>query len=230
MGKILYSGLVSQIKGSIGGSTFQSNKYGFTVRNKPQPTRNRNGRTSYIRISMQTVAQHWRSLSDGERDSWEAVAPNWPAYDAFGGPIYLTGYSVFCRASFALVTLGQAIINTGSNPSTVSVLNSLTLTAAVTGSVMSLAFGVSPVAANNFILIKAAPPQSAGRKYNPSRMVTFYAQPAGTTTPIDVSAAYVSRFGAFPPQGSRVYIDVFMVNITNGTAGAIWSTEALVGA
>lgn len=87
--------LGSEIKGSVGGITYQISKWGqiAKLRSSTPPV-----------VSAALAAQNdlaafcvgvWRSLSIAQRDAWEAAAPSFPFTDKFGNPVVGSGYNLF---------------------------------------------------------------------------------------------------------------------------------------
>lgn len=74
MAVITTSGLVSDIRGSIAGNTFQRSAGGLTVRKKPMPV----GRGSNQQLAQRSIIAQlnflWNNLSDADRQVWSSFA------------------------------------------------------------------------------------------------------------------------------------------------------------
>ena len=97
MARIIYSGLIESIRGSIAGTTFQANAYGYTIKKKPNiinpNTASQNLRKSYLAKAV----RQWRSFIQATRDSWDTFASTYPQYSQHNPSAQLSGYAVFTK-------------------------------------------------------------------------------------------------------------------------------------
>jgi len=226
--KIQYGALVTELKGKIGGTVFQSGRYGFQARNKPAPNRTASYNQSIVRGSILAVSKAWRDLTESERLAFDAIAPSWPAVDAFGNAMLLTGYNVFCKTNFWNWALSGAINSTASLPSALWSPTSISLSIAVGAATFDLTFAPSPVDTSCEAIIYLSGQVSAGRTAPPSNMRGVGSYPAGTVTPIDLTSLYSAKSGTFPTAGNRVFVGVQAVSTVNGTAGPIMYASTIV--
>ncbi len=74
MAIIVTSGLVSHIRGSVAGSTFQRSASGLTMRKKPLPV----GRGTNSQLNQRNIVAQlnvaWNQLNDGERLQWSSFS------------------------------------------------------------------------------------------------------------------------------------------------------------
>ena len=97
MARIIYSGLVESIKGSIAGTTFQANKYGFTVKKKPKITKPATALQNQRKIIMSKVTRTWRDLTQAQRDAYDTYAETYPQYSKHNPSAQLSGYAVYVK-------------------------------------------------------------------------------------------------------------------------------------
>jgi len=110
MARIVYSALVESIKGSIGGTTFQKNAYGYTVKKKPNMV---NPNTQYQRVQkilFSQASKAWAGLSSAQRSDWNAWASAYPSYSKHNPSSELSGYAVFVRTHVYRFMCGLAVI------------------------------------------------------------------------------------------------------------------------
>lgn len=97
MARIKYSALVDSIRGTIQGTTFQSNAYGYTIKGKPNMlnpnTANQNRRKS----TFSAAVQAWKNISGANRAAWDAYANAYPIPARKNPSAYLSGFNAFCR-------------------------------------------------------------------------------------------------------------------------------------
>jgi len=226
--KIQYGALVTELKGKIGGTVFQSGRYGFQARNKPQAFRNPSVTQSHIRGVILTISKNWRTLTQAERDSWDAVAPSWPAVDAFGNPMLLTGYNVFCKCNFWRWNLANTIDANGSLPELIWVPTSVTLDIQEALAKVEISYAPDPVDNNTTVLVYTAGQVSAGRTSPPSQMAILGTIADGTASPVDFGSDYKQKYGAVPTAGNRIFIGLQSISDLNGTPGPISYYSAIV--
>lgn len=107
MARIIYSGLATEIRGSIGGTTFQKNAYGFTIKNKPNMIKPESPGQDVQKRFLLLMLQTWQAMSGTERTNWSTFANTYPQYSKNNPTSQLDGYGVFLRYN-----MQQQIFNT----------------------------------------------------------------------------------------------------------------------
>lgn len=117
MASIKYTGIVSGIKGSIAGTTFQAGTASNIIRAKT--TYNRQGLsnqslniTANNRSAMALVSQTWQTLSDDERTAFATAAPLFPATNKFGDVYTPSAYQLYSLCNLNLLAIGQSLTST----------------------------------------------------------------------------------------------------------------------
>ncbi len=95
MARIKYSGLIDEINGSIGGTTFQRNRYGFTIKRKPAGKKSGTQNQLIRRNAMYRVQQNWIGLSTANRDNWNTYAATFPAPTRLNPNVFLNGVNLY---------------------------------------------------------------------------------------------------------------------------------------
>ena len=95
MARIKYGALIESISGSIGGTTFQTNRYGFSIRSKPAASKPNSPSQNVRKSTMSTVQQAWIALSDSERSSWNTYASTFPRATRKNINSNLNGFNYF---------------------------------------------------------------------------------------------------------------------------------------
>lgn len=101
---------LTDIKGKVGGSVFSSNKNGKYFRNNSVG----GGRESQIWDTKKTilgsVAQIWRTLSEGQRAAWNLAATQLPRQNLVGDTVFWSGFNYFSSVNSKRRNLGGDII------------------------------------------------------------------------------------------------------------------------
>lgn len=100
MARVVYGPLVSSVKGSIGGITFQGNPSGSIIRNRPRPTKVSTNRQTASHASLQNLLYLWQQLTQSERDEWNVYATAWTKENKFGQAKVLTGLNWFTSVNY----------------------------------------------------------------------------------------------------------------------------------
>lgn len=206
MARIIYSGLVTSIKGSVGGTTFQSNAYGNTVKNKPNMVIPNTVEQEQRKLIFSKATKAWATLTDAERSNWDTYANTFPQYAKNNPSSQLSGYAVFTKWHAALF-LGLGLLSDiDANPSLVAVpLDTVTVKVIVAGGVMSLdldfALGDNTYYVNVFI----SRPFPASKNFAGSSL-RFLVNTENEDIVIPVTALYTSLFGTLPTVGQSVQV------------------------
>lgn len=97
MARIIYSALVDRIDGSIKGTTFQRNAYGFTIKGKPNMVNPNTISQGRRKIALTDMVNAWKTLTDPQRAAWDSYAGTYPVATRLNPNAYLGGYNYFLR-------------------------------------------------------------------------------------------------------------------------------------
>jgi hypothetical protein len=115
MGRVKFGALVTEIRGSIGGTTFQSNAYGYTIKNKPCMIKPSSVSALNIQRIMREVTTAWRGLTDIQRSSFVTYASTFPQYAKYNPSSLLGGYDIFVMWNCTRLTGSQPLIKAAAN-------------------------------------------------------------------------------------------------------------------
>jgi hypothetical protein len=110
MAVLKYSVLVSEVKGSVGGATFQRCGQSLSVRSNPSHRRAGTLPANESRLQFSTIANAWRGLSKAQQDQFGVVSPSYPFTDRFGTAFVANGYQLFVSLNRMLVMVGDSFI------------------------------------------------------------------------------------------------------------------------
>lgn len=118
MARIKFGLAISDIRGSISGTTFSSGTYGAYARRRAVPTNPNTAKQGTVRATFATLSSAWRSLTEAERLTWITQAVNYTNLNSFGDNVPLTGQALFMRCNLNLASVGNAMINSALPPKT----------------------------------------------------------------------------------------------------------------
>jgi hypothetical protein len=107
MARILYTGLVSELKGSIAGTTFQHNASGRIAKSRANQRFSPSGLQSGTQAQFAQVATRWRDLSLFDRESWDDFAFEYDRIDKWGVHKTISGYQYHALSNRNLLTIGE---------------------------------------------------------------------------------------------------------------------------
>lgn len=225
---------VSDIRGSVAGTTFSSGTYGAYARRKAVPTNTNTTAQGDRRSTFAGLSASWRGLTDAQRETWITQAPAYTRVNAFGDNVPLTGQALYMRCNLYLIAIGVTPIVEAIPPVSVDapVLtgNDFDLTA---GTLEFL--GVGAVPANTAYLFKASNVISAGKKYTSksSLRIMHVLPPATPAADLDIASDWKAIFGSSMPlslAGCSVKLQVLAVSTLTGqqVATAIGNATAHV--
>lgn len=103
MAVIKLGSIVTDIAGSIGGTTFRRTSTGHAAYNK----QGRQVKSAFSKASRKNqlgnIFSNWYNLSESERDQWAKNASTYPLKDKFGNTKYLTGRQLYTKLNAQLL-------------------------------------------------------------------------------------------------------------------------------
>lgn len=112
MATIKFGGAITDARGSIAGTVFSRNKGGSYMRQRVKPTNPNTPAQAGTRGLFGTLQAAWRDLTEAERDSWAAAAPNYPVVNRLGDAIEYTPLQLFTRCNMVVLSAGGTQLNT----------------------------------------------------------------------------------------------------------------------
>jgi hypothetical protein len=106
MARVQYGSFVTEMAGSIGGTSFQRNHSGNTARAKAQQKFFPSSLQSGTRNQFGRVSVNWSALTIEEQTGWNEFAALHPVTDRWGNVKGLSGFQYFVMVNRNLATLG----------------------------------------------------------------------------------------------------------------------------
>jgi len=217
--KTKFGAIIVDGRGKIGGHVASKNRGGSYLRTKVTPVNARTSAQLAVRNFFTQLSQAWRSLTQAQRDAWNAAVTDYSRTDIFGDLRNPSGINLFQRLNNNLLQIGESVIN--EPPLPVEVANVVALSVSATVAVPSMELDISEtVPANTFLVVLATAPMSAGKSFVKSefRRIAHYAPTE--VSPIDILSDYVSKFGSTGAIGQKIFVKVFTVSAITGQTGS----------
>jgi hypothetical protein len=226
MAKVTYGEFVTNMSGSVGGTVHSRNKGGSYTKNKVIPSNTYSSFKAAVKATFGSLSQAWRNLTEAQRIAWNSATGNYQVIDVLGKLITLSGINLYKSLNQNLATISVAAISTPPMPQGTSVTTFTSLAVDVSDVAIDVTMS-AVVPANMKQVIEATPPMSAGIFNANNKFRVLSVVDAAGAAAQDVGAAYVTRFGAIPPAGSKIFVRVRYVNKTTGESSTYSSLSAI---
>ena len=193
MATVTYGGGVSELKGSVGGVTFQRNKSGTIVKRKTYYPNNPGSVQSTNQNYLAKIVSSWQGLSSARRAQWDVIAAAHDHTTPWGDTKTLSGFQFFMSNNLNLLATGQAIYVDQPTWLAPAAPDQFTLETDVDGIYIRWDPEYNPP--YNFLLISVSPPLRQGNILLRRSLFQIDIYGAGQTGEIDITADYIAQFG-----------------------------------
>jgi hypothetical protein len=214
MAKIALSGLISDIRGKVGGVVFAKNRTSGYSRIKVTPTNPRSSFQTGVRAILSEISQLWRQLTEGQRQEWDNVAESITKSDGVGGRYKTTGKNLYVGLGANRKQIGLGALS--SPPVFVEVQEPVITSLEVSVGDSEILLETDNIALGNTFVIEATKPLSAGVSFTKGlfRVIDITGDPGST----NIWNAYVAKFGA-PKVGEKLAVRVIPIVTNTGQKG-----------
>ena len=214
MARILFVDPADFQAGSIAGTSFQSNLYGFTVKRKSIPTLPNLPRQNSRKFAIRTVSQNWVALSSANKGNWDTYAAAFPRTTRLDPSVNLNGFNYFLAVHLLAIQRLNLVL-----PNPAGIQSTLTfLTTAVTQSGAALIwFSTFTSSAGGYLChIYASRPitPTSSKKQNKLRWLRAIVRPSSFS--ITIRAVYIDIFAEIPVVGDVILVQEVFQRTTNG--------------
>lgn len=114
MALIKFGGGVTQMSGSIGGTTFARNRYGNYARARTKPTNPNTAAQQAVRASLAFLTNRWaQTLTAVQRAAWNLYGANVVMQNKLGESMNLSGFNHYVRSNSMLKRASQTLVDDG---------------------------------------------------------------------------------------------------------------------
>lgn len=190
--------------GSMAGTTSSRNRFGQYRRTRATPVNPNSTAQGLVRARMSTNAAAWRSLTSAQRAGFASLGDMMSRNDALGQSYTLNGFQAYCSVNNIRDLQGLAAVSDAPALQTPATVITATLT--LTAIAFSVAYTVTPLGADEMLLVFASQQRSAGRSFEGDfRFIQKTA--AAAASPANILAAYTAKFGV-PVVGNRIFLSL----------------------
>lgn len=142
MALVKFGGGVTQMSGSLGGTTYARNRFGNYMRSRTKPVNPNSTLQQGVRDSLSALTEFWKNeLDAAQRIAWATYAAAIAVKNRLGESVYLTGFNHFIRSNTELLNHKGVFIENG--PTDLSLPSKDTLfvaSASIAANVISVVF------------------------------------------------------------------------------------------
>jgi hypothetical protein len=192
MARILYASQISELKGSIGGLSFQRNSSGTTCRLKPSRIQSAKTKQMPKQINFASAANAWHLLSQTDVENWNEYAAAHQKYNSWGELKTLSGYNWFMALYNNALLVGATPRTTC--PAAYSPLAMQESDLVYTSSVLDFESSEF-VHESHYLVAYCSPPIFSYGQKDRSRMRFMKVFPPGTDSVWDFKDEWLAAFG-----------------------------------
>lgn len=194
MAKIKFGMMMTDARGKLGGQVFSKNRSGAYIRTKVTPVNPQTASQSRVRSMLALLSSNWNTLTAENRNSWNSAVEAWQTTDIFGDIKKPSGKNLFVKLNINLTNSQQSPVLVA--PEKIALPTLSHASASFTVATDTLVVGNLPQSAIGNYVIEATPPLNAGVSFAKNRFRQIGAFPLASGMQIDVTSAYVAKFGA----------------------------------
>lgn len=205
MARCIYGSIVTNISGKVGGTVFQNNKYGFSVKNSPNMKKPNSLSVQSSQRLMVQATQGWRSLTELQRNQFNTYATSYPQYAKHNISAVLSGYAIFIRWWFILAECGYSVLNT-------PVMDAVTLPSIdpslnYDGPDLNFILGNTVIEGQIAFAIFLSGNYQSSRNFPPINL-RYIVNMQLDSEPATINSLYLAIFGVLPSVGQDIYCRV----------------------
>jgi len=205
MARVKFSPLISDIAGSVGGVTFQRNKFGNTMRQKPLPLNPATLAQLNIRQKIVAIQNAWQDLTDAQRLQWNRFLDFSGQSIKHSKSVKLSGHALYLKYQFFRLISGYGLLSS---------LTYVPMPAVPVISEMTLEFGVFEIEfdftvdySDFFFVFKISTPRHENKAFS-KRGLRFMKVTLADTQFFEIQSSYISAFGVLPPVPHFVHYSI----------------------
>lgn len=221
MATLTYGSIVTNIRGSIGGHTFQKCGTQFSIKNKSVHNPPSSDIAVISRMQFNRLASLWSNMSVADRQTFYDYASTYPTFDKYGQIQTLSGYSLFQYINRKLVIWGGSPVTSigpyVNPPHTSPSISSMDLSAQT----CTITLGTA-LAADHVLLLYVGRVFPLNAYVSDWRLKFCYAYGVGTSFPYNAYNDIVSVNLFTPSPSSKFFWRMFVVNSLTGASTIDW--------
>jgi hypothetical protein len=212
MARIKYGSLITDISGSIGGTTFQRSGSGSIIRNKPIPIRSKTASQMKIRSYMMEAHNKWLTLTDERRLQWN----RFPAFSGIKNKndknTYMSGHALFIKYMICRRVVNHTMADWLTYTNTIPWYYPIGLETSA-GEIRLI---MEPAAVGTpedcFLFLSISHPKPPSQKYNANSVIFVNLNDCDDWEELWFSEECIAALGYVPDAGSYIHVKWYMTS------------------
>lgn len=215
MARIIYTGIVTSINGSIAGTTFQRSAYGHTIKKKPTIVNPNRPNQQQAKAAMQAISGAWLTLTPAVRSAWAAYALSFPVPSRLNPSAILSGHALFNRINFIRVAAGNSIF-TASPAMVAESIPGPSIDVDRVGGVLTYFNDYASSLNHMHVSCYVSGRVKQTQLYDRTKTRFMGTFQATITDHVDITAAYLKQFGVLVTTGDFIFLRTVYWSDQNG--------------
>lgn len=220
MAKVVFSDLIVEMRGKVGGAVYSKNKGGAYRKRRTVPSNPQTAAQIAVRGKVSTLSQAWKTLTSEQQAAWQAATPQFQYVNNLGQLQSYTAQALFMALNSSIRAANPSASLLTSPPAPASITNVVpsAVTALVdSGLLDEFAITFAPtVPAGHAVIVQATRGMSSGvTRPSKSDFRQIGVIAAAATSPYNGQAAYLATFGS-PSIGQKVFARFVTVLLATG--------------
>lgn len=206
---------IADLRNKLGNVVYSRNRYGAYSREYVIPIDPSTTYQDAVRASLAVQTVGWQGLTDAQRTAWNDAIPSFLHTDVFANIIRPSGFNLYVKLNFNLNQIGFSSLTIPPVPASTFPVRVSSATISLAGVSMSVVFAISPIPADYYAVIYATTGLSSSINYFRNKLRQTAILTDGETTPYNLYAEYVTRFGV-PVLGKKIGFAIESIHKTTG--------------
>lgn len=215
--------IYNEIKGSVGGLSYQSGKSVQIVRQRIKPVLVKSNKRSVATSNIVFIARSWGLLTDAQRRNWNSFASNKRYAEIIGQGVALSGYQLYLKLNGRALQYGTTLISSPKVPTTMATIAGYTAQPFTSTSMLT---NITILNSNSSVFVfqvDATSPLGVGTsKASIGKYKRIVSNKPGVTTGYNMITDYQAVYGALPTSlRGVIYLRSRIVHKASGIA-SVW--------
>lgn len=217
MATIKLAHIVSDVKGSIGGSIFGNTRNQMYIRNKTSQINKVTPAQGRQRQFITSLTQSWRNLTENQRIQWNRFSNQHRTVNRVGNTVHGTGFNWYIKLNSNLNIAGQSLITEPVESPVFPIFGEFALFAVNAAQIALLGY-ITPLPAGYTYVTYASTSLPTSTIAKPNMMKFIARESFVGSTFKNVTVQYKNIFGSIGPTGMMINIYTKIVHNASGFA------------
>lgn len=228
MAKVIYGDIITDMRGSQGGTTYSRNRSGSYKKTKPIPTYRNTLAQQFTRGNLTEVASAWRGLTVSQRAGWDALAATIPLVNTLGETYFASGFNLHMNLNTSLLSIGEARISAAPVQPIIVPFTTFSVVCDASAQSVIATYTPTPVTAGLIMVIYASQQQSPGVNASRNILAVVAVAAAAEASSFTFSAGYLAKYPAALVTGKAVFFEAKLIEDSTGFSSPTLRVRSIV--